>query len=122
MATATFKVSKKDGLSVEVAKELPDNLDDPRWADVVLNPSEDIHDLAIQALTVKCQAGARARLEQGEAAVQAYVEAYKYGARTGGFAAPVISGEDADAQGFTEEQLDFLRAAGMKTPTAEEAA
>lgn len=118
----TFKVSTKDGPTFEVTKDLPDNLDDPRWNEVVMNPAEDIHELALQALRVKCQAGARSRIEQGEGAVQAYVDSYKFGARTGGYTAPSISAEDAGAQGFSEEQLAFLKAAGMNTSAAEEAA
>lgn len=121
MATAEFKVSKRGGESVKVTKDLPDNLDDPRWKDIVLKPEEDIHELALQALIVKCQAGARARLEAGEAAVQAYVDAYQYGARTGGFSAPSIAAADAQAQGFSEEQMAYLRAAGMKIESGEEA-
>ena len=76
MATQTFKVSKTGVEAIEVSREVPDNIDDPRWSDIVVNPSEDIHELALQALIVKCQAGARARLDQGTVAVQAYVEAY----------------------------------------------
>ena len=120
MATETFKVSTKDLPTVEVSKELPDTLQDPRWADIVMNPDEDIHSLAIGALIVKCQAGARARLGNGEAAVQNYVDNYKFGARTGGYSAATISGEDAAAQGFTDEQLEFLRAAGVRTPVEAE--
>lgn len=118
MATETFSVSKKGGDKVEVSKELPDNLDDPRWADVVMKPEEDIHALALGALIVKCQAGARARLEAGEDAVQAYVDAYKFGARTGGFVRPSISAEAAEEQAFTPDQLDYLRKAGMTVPEA----
>ena len=114
MATATFNVSKRGGDSVEVSKEVPDNLEDPRWGNIVMKPEEDVHELALQALIVKCQAGARARLEQGEAAVQAYVDAYKYGARSGGFVSPSLSAEEASEQAFTEEQLAFLRSAGMR--------
>jgi hypothetical protein len=114
VATQTFKVSKTGVEAIEVSREVPDNVDDPRWGDIVVNPSEDIHELALQALIVKCQAGARARLDQGATAVQAYVEAYKYGARTGGVAAPVVSAADAQDQAFTEDQLAFLRQAGMR--------
>ncbi len=121
MATATFNVSKRGGESVEVSKEVPDNLEDPRWGNIVMKPEEDIHELALQALIVKCQAGARARLDQGDAAVQAYVDGYKYGARSGGFAAPTVSASEAQDQAFTEEQLAFLRAAGMRVEAEAEA-
>ena len=119
MATATFNVSKRGGDAVEVSKEVPDNIDDPRWGNIVMNPGEDVHELALQALIVKCQAGARARLEQGEAAVQAYVDQYKYGARAGGFVAPSISSEDAAEQAFSPEQIAYLRAAGMRVEAEE---
>ncbi len=122
MATATFNVSKRGGDSTEVSKEVPDNLEDPRWGDIVMKPEEDIHELALQALIVKCQAGARARLDQGEAAVQAYVDAYKYGARSGGFTAPSVSAEAAAEQAFTPDQLAFLKAAGMRVEAEVEAA
>lgn len=111
--TGTFKVSKKDTPPVEVTRELPENLDDPLW-DKIVSEKKDIHDLALQAWIVKAQAGARNRLEQGEAAVQAYINAYVYGARTGGFAAPTISADEAEAHGFTDEQLAFLAASGMQ--------
>ena len=111
----TFTVSKRGGEKIEVSKDLPENLDDPLWATIVMKPEEDVHELALQALIVKCQAGARARLELGEEAVQRYVEEYKYGARTGGFTAPSISSSDAADQAFTEEQLEFLRRAGVRT-------
>lgn len=120
MATSTFKVSKTGVEAIEVSREVPDNLDDPRWADLVVDPSTDIHDLALQAVIVKCQAGARARLDNGVEAVQAYVEAYKFGARTGGVSTPKISSADAKEQAFSDDQLEFLRKAGMLG--AEEAA
>ena len=116
MATATFKVSKKDFEEIEVKLEVPDTADDPRWEGLVLNPKEDIHNLALQALTVKIQAGARTRLELGEQAVQAYVDSYKFGARSSAIAAPSISAADAAEQNFTPEQLEYLRAAGMGVP------
>ena len=114
MATATFKVSKKDVEGVEVRREVPDSLEDPRWGDLVLKPEEDIHELALQALIVKIQAGARSRLELGEQAVQAYVDSYKFGARSSAIAAPTISASDAAEQAFTPEQLEYLQAAGMR--------
>ncbi len=121
MATATFNVSKRGGESVEVSKEVPDNLEDPRWGNIVMKPEEDIHELALQALIVKCQAGARARLDQGEAAVQSYVDNYKYGARSGGFISPAVTAAEASEQAFTDEQLAFLRAAGMRVEAEVEA-
>ena len=117
MATQTFKVSKgtgSDKVGVECSREVPDNLEDPRWNDLVLNPKEDIHELALQAVIVKMQAGARARLELGDTAVQGYVDSYKFGARSGGFTAPTMSPDDAEAQAFTPDQLEYLAAAGMK--------
>lgn len=110
----TFKVSKKGFDAIEVTREVPENLDDKAWDDMVSEPDSDIHDLALQAWTVKCQAGARARLENGPEAVQQYVDQYKFGARTGGFSAPTISAGEAKKQKFSAEQLEYLRKAGMK--------
>lgn len=116
MAIRTFKVSKRGVDPIEVRKDLPENLADPLWADVVDDPDSDINDLALQALVVKCQAGARNHLDKGLDAVQRFVDGYKYGARSGGFIAPSISAEDAEAHGFSAEQLAFLRSAGMAIP------
>lgn len=110
----TFKVSKRGGPSAEATFDAPESVEDPRWAEVVSNPDEDINELAVQNLVIKMQSGARARLDMGEEAVQAYVNQYKYGARTGGFSAPKISSEKAEELGFSEEQLAALAAAGVK--------
>lgn len=116
MARHTFKVSKRNTDPIEVARDLPENLNDPLWNEIVSDPDSDINDLALQAWVVKCQAGARNHLDKGPDAVQRFVDGYKYGARTGGFAAPSMSQEDAQAHGFTEEQLAFLRQSGMQVP------
>ena len=121
MARRNFKVSKAGFDKVDVSADLPENLSDPLWSEVVSNPDEDINDLALQQLIVKMQAGARAHLEGGVEAVQRFVDGYKYGARGGGFV-PSISAEGAAAQGFTEEQLAFLRQAGMAVPGSEDEA
>lgn len=116
MAVRTFKVSKRGMEAVECSADLPENLNDPLWENIVSNPDEDINDLALQSWVVKCQAGARNHLEKGAEAVQRFVDQYTYGARGGGFSAPSISAEDANQQGFTPEQLAFLRQAGMAVP------
>lgn len=115
MARRSFKVSKRGVDPIEVSIDLPENLNDPLWNGIVSNPDEDINDLALQQFVVKAQAGARNLLDRGAEAVQRFVDGYKYGARSGGFT-PTISTEDAAAHGFTEEQLAFLRAAGMGVP------
>jgi hypothetical protein len=114
-----FKVSKKGGPSATVVWDAPENTNDPRWDEVVSKPEEDINELAVQNLVIKIQAGARNRLEAGEAAVQEYVDAYKYGARVGGFTAPSLAADKVAELGFTAEQLAALKAAGMKIPGAE---
>ncbi len=110
--THAFKVSKKDSPTIEVSRELPENLDDPLWDGICVS-RDGIHELALQAWIVKCQAGARNRIEAGEGAVAAYVQGYQYGARSGGFVAPSVSTADAKSQKFSADQLAFLRAAGM---------
>ena len=119
MARRTFKVSKRGIDAIEVSADLPENVNDPLWEGIVSNPDEDINDLALQQWVVKAQAGARGHLDKGIEAVQRFVDSYKYGARSGGFV-PSISGDDAAAQGFSEEQLAFLKAAGMAVPGSED--
>lgn len=118
MKTITFKVSKKGHDPLEVSASFPENLSDEGWSEVVSEPDEDIHNLAEQAWIVKCQAGARSRLEAGPEAVQAYVNGYKFGARSGGFQAPSLSAADAKAAKFSKEQLALLAKAGMRVEDA----
>lgn len=113
MARRTFKVSKRGMDAVECSADLPENLNDPLWENIVSNPDEDINDLALQSWVVKCQAGARNHLEKGAEAVQRFVDGYTYGARSGGFSAPSIDASEAQQQGFTAEQLAYLKNAGM---------
>lgn len=119
----TFSVAKKGVEPVEVTFNAPENLADPRWDELLSNRDEDIHTLALQNLIIKIQGGARSRLEDGEAAVQEYVDQYKFGSRAAG--APrtrkaTIPAERARELGFTEEQLAALRAAGVQIPGMEE--
>lgn len=116
MARRSFKVSKRGVEAIEVSIDLPENLNDPLWNGIVSNPDEDINDLALQQFVVKAQAGARNHLDRGAEAVQRFVDGYKYGARSGGGFTPTISTDDVTAHGFTDEQLAFLRAAGMGVP------
>ncbi len=117
--TVSFKVSKRGGDPVEVSKAMPENLDDKLWDDVVSGDTqEQINDLAVQNWIIKCQAGARNRIEAGPEAVQRFVDGYVYGARGGGSTAPTVSQKEAKAQKFTAEQLAFLRQAGMAVEAA----
>jgi hypothetical protein len=114
----TFTVSKKGHDPVEVSWDAPESLSDERWNEVVSEPDSDINNLAVQALIVKTQAGARNHLENGQEAVQRYVDGYKFGARSGGFVAPSISAADAKKAKFSPEQMELLRKAGMKIEAA----
>jgi hypothetical protein len=110
----TFTVSKKGHDPVEVGWDAPESLNDERWNQIVSDPDTDINNLAVQALIVKAQAGARNHLESGPEAVQAYIEGYKFGARSGGFRAPTMSAADVKKAKFSPEQLEMMRKAGMK--------
>ncbi|MCP1392621.1 MAG: hypothetical protein J5I35_07665 [Methanothrix harundinacea] len=114
----TFKVSKRGGPSTEVSFLAPENLQDPRWAEVLSsNPEQDVHELALQNLIIKMQGGARQHLDKGPEAVQAYVDQYKFRARTGfGAASVTLSAEKAQELGFSEDQIAALKAAGVKIP------
>lgn len=113
----TFSVSKRGAEAIECSRELPENLDDKLW-DEIVSEKADISDLALQAWLVKCQAGARSRMEHGEKAVRDYAAAYVYGARSGGgVARPVIGADEAKSQKFTASQLEFLRNAGVAVPS-----
>lgn len=112
----SFTVSKRDGPSVTVNFIEPENLQDPRWKDIVSNPDEDINTLAVAALRVRLQAGARDELEDGEAAVQKYVDEYVYkagGTRAGARPKPKLSKEAAKKGKFSTAQLAMLKEAGF---------
>jgi len=116
MATeTTFTVSKRGEEGIEVSWSAPENLDDPRWAEVVQDPEKDINSAAVRNIIISIQSGARSRLEQGAEAVQAFVDAFKTGVRQpgGGRARPKLDAETSEALGFTEEQLAALSEAGM---------
>lgn len=120
----TFKVSKRGVEPVEITFDAPENLDDPRWDDLLSNKEEDINTLALQNLIIKIQSGARNRLEEGEDAVQEYVNSYKFGARVGGGGGsrkkPSLAADKARELGFSPEQLAALRAAGVEIPGLED--
>lgn len=121
----TFAVSKRDGPSCEVTFSEPENLDDPRWKELVSDPKADINTLALKALRVSIQAGARDELDEGEAAVQAYVNEYQYkGGGRGGtrVKAKPVSKDLQKKAAFTPEQLEALKEAGFPVETMEEAA
>ena len=111
-----FTVSKRDGPSVEVSFMEPENLTDERWKAIVSNPDEDINTLAVAALRVRLQAGARDELEDGEAAVQKYVDSYVYksgGTRAAAKPGAKLSKEAAKKGKFSAAQLAMLKEAGF---------
>ena len=121
----SFTVSKPAaGLKTECTWDAPETVSDPRWADVVSNPEADICELAVQNLIIKIQSGARNELEEnGAEAAQAYVNNYKYGARTGaGFKRPTVSSTQVKELRFTKAQIEALKAAGVKFDLADEEA
>lgn len=109
----TFKVSKKGIEGVVCTFNAPENLEDPAWSELVSDVNTDIHNLALQALVVRMQAAGRAHIEQGQEAVQAAVDRYKFGARAGGFRAPTLEKKSVKSLKFTEDQIAALRAAGV---------
>lgn len=114
---ASFSVSKKGHKGVTVTTQRrPETLEEFESEGLVSSYPQDVIDLAWQNLVIKMQSGARSRLEQGEDAVQEYVDNYKYGARTGGPIArkPKISEDKAKDLKFTEAQLQALAAAGVE--------
>lgn len=120
----TFKVSKKghEGFTVN-HNRVPETIEEFTSLNLV-QKEQDVIDLAHQALVIKMQAGARSRLDQGEQAVQDYVDNYTYGARTGGGGArkPTLSTSQAKDLKFTKAQLEALRAAGVNLVEDEETA
>jgi hypothetical protein len=113
---STFSVSKRGVEPIEVRFAEPENINDPRWEELGVTP-EGINELATQSLVIKIQAGARNNLEKGPKAVQEFVDTYKYGQRTGGGTRKVvIKSEDVQKAGFTVEQIELLRAAGVSIP------
>ena len=112
--TESFSISKRGAEPIEVTRDLPQSVDDPIWAECVSNVEEDINTLARQALVVKMQAAGRQHIDQGEDAVQTAVSGYKFGARSGGFRRPSISGSTAAELQFSPEQLAALQAAGVQ--------
>jgi hypothetical protein len=126
MAKVTpFKVSKDGFPEMEVSVELPENLEDPRWEQIVSSYPDDVHALAYRAWIVKAQAFARSKLdedlseEENLATAQNAVESYVFGARGGGgFQRPKVSAEEAEELEFTEAQLAALRRLVVGVPSA----
>lgn len=118
----TIKVSKRGGPSVEATFSRPETLDDPRWKELV-EKLELINEAACRNVIVALQSGARNHLDadaedDGAAAVQAYVDGFKFGIRQPGMggakkAAPKLSAAVAKQHKFSNAQLEALAAAGM---------
>ena len=123
----TFKISSEKKGSVIATWNAPENLEDPRWNEVVDQPSS-IHAAALRSVVISIQSGARSRLDPeaadgGLAAVQTYVDEFKYGVRqpgTGGRKKVSISADKQKALKFSKAQLEALREAGVSLPDAEE--
>ena len=114
--TNTFKVSKRDHEGFEITTERePETLEEFESLNLVTNYPQDVIDLAWQNLVIKMQAGARARLDDGEDAVQEYCDNYTYGARTAGPKKPKVklSADKAKQGKFSKAQLEMLREAGV---------
>jgi hypothetical protein len=124
----TFKVSAKDKGGVTVTWSSPEHLEDPRWNEVVDQPSS-IHAAALRSVVISIQSGARTRLDPeaadgGLAAVQTFVNEFKYGVRQpgagGGRKKVSISADKQKALKFSKAQLEALAEAGVSLPGAEE--
>jgi hypothetical protein len=130
MKEAQITVSKRDGPSVKVTFKEPESLEDPRWKELVNKPEEDINTLAVSAIRVKVQSGARDELDaskddNGEAAVQKYLDEYQYkGGRTRGTSkkTPKLSKDAAKKGKFSIAQLAMLAEAGFDVEGDEEKA
>ncbi len=120
---STFKVSRTGVEAVTVNFVEPENLQDPRWGELGISP-EALNEMAVQALVIRIQSGARGKLDEGPAAVQKFVDEYKYGTRSGGGGTRkvTLAAEKVSSLKFTPEQLDALRAAGVVIPGMEESA
>ena len=122
----TFKVSKAGEPAIEASLSLPENLDDPRWSELVEGDVREAqHTLALQNFIIKLQGAARGSFSDGAAAVQTAVEAYRYGGRrapgTGRKAKRVTMDTKAVKKlKFTPEQIEALKAAGMSFDEASE--
>jgi len=120
--TETFKVSKAGQTAVEVSLALPENLDDPRWAELVEGDVREAqHSLALQTLVIKIQAAARGAWDEGAAAVQAAAAAYRYGGKrvgSGRSKRKVVSLDTKAVKSlkFNAEQIAALKAAGVSIP------
>lgn len=120
----TFKVSSKGKGSVTATWTAPENLDDPRWGEVTDKP-DTVHAAALRSVVISIQSGARSRLDPkatdgGLAAVQKFVDEFKYGVRqpgAGGKRKVSISSKKQKALKFSDEQLEALAAAGVSLPT-----
>lgn len=119
----SFSVSKKGFAEFQVSVDLPENLDDPRWKEIVSDHPSDVHDLALRAWVVNAQANARGRLDselnddENSAAVQQAASQYVYGARSGGFQRPLVTADKAKDLKFSPQQMAALKALGVKFET-----
>ena len=117
---AKLKVSKRDGPSFTVMFNEPENLDDPRWKDLLADPKSEINKLAVSALRVRVQAVARDSLDKGEEAVQKAVNEYNYESKArSAKAAPTLSKKAAKDGKFSAAQLAMLAEAGFDIEPSE---
>lgn len=113
----TFKVSKKGHDEVELNdSRVPETLEEFESLNLVSKFPDDVIDLARQSIVIKMQSGARSRIDQGQEAMQDYVDNYTFGARTGGGGArkPTLTKDKAKDLKFSKAQLEALRAAGVQ--------
>ena len=124
----TFKVSKKGAPGVTASWSAPENLEDPRW-DEVVKERADIHAAALRSVVISIQSGARSRLNSeaadgGLAGVQEYVDSFIYGVRqpgaAGGRKKVSISADKQKELKFSKAQLAALAEAGVSLPGDED--
>lgn len=120
----TFKVSSRTHQGFEVVNSRrPENAEEFLSLNLVSSES-DIVELAYQNWVIKAQARARAKLADGQEAVQKAVDEYIFGARAAGGTttrrkAVKVDAAQAKDLRFTKAQIEALKAAGVVFDEAE---
>jgi hypothetical protein len=118
----TFTISKKGQDPISVTYPFPENLEDPRWQEVVNDYPQDVHELAVSQFRVRLQAAGRSQYDDGAEAVQSAVGEYVYGRRQAGprKSRARLSKDAVKKAKFTKEQLAALAEAGIQVEGTED--
>lgn len=114
----TFKVRQSKGAEpVKFSRALPTYIDETDLIEAAYGSVERMIDRANAQWTVDVATGVRERLPDEDEAAD-YVASYCDDGRRAAPRKIAVSSEDVEKQGFTPEQIAFMRSKGIEVPTA----